>query len=445
MSIPTEILAIIADILLNKEKFGCITVCKQWYNVFWHSLWKRIEINSQGKLETICTQANIQQSIYQQHGHRSQELYINFNGQVTDSHLKTLRLCFPNLKRLCIKTGLSQPTILEEIHDQSLWESLTHLSICSSRDDLGSMAEAHLDILKFVPHLIQLEFTGYNGGEGKCTWQDIETVHARLPKLENLKICMEGYGIELDEMEHLKNIVPATKITALATGIFEWDITWAYYFACKYPNIQKMDCSFEPIPNDSNDFKKTLSMIMNLHRPFQYLNTIDIYESMLPDCVHGSIISILSKLSVNIKSIKYKVDSFSDDATKDTANDSIKRMVNGSSASLERFSLDCQVYLSLTDLFANIGICTRLVDLELTIQLEEIFLDSLLGYCKNLKKLTIRSHICMHLRILSNTIQPHGLEIFEVYDSAIHVESFKKLSDGCRKLSRMVINNRGSW
>ncbi|KAI9012544.1 hypothetical protein CLU79DRAFT_890725 [Phycomyces nitens] len=439
--IPFEILVLIADKLSIGDRLKCTLICKAWNAPFQSSLWKLIIIKSQEKLDKICTDPTIQKNIYHLNGQHSQELYIEFDGKVTDTHLRALRLCFPNLRRLSIKTGLISSTIFDDTHDPKLWRSLTYLNVCSSRDDLGSMAEAHLDILKFTPYLKRLEFTGYNGGEGKCTWQDIETVHMRLPKLEHLRICMEGYTIERDEMVAFKNIVPATNIITLATGIFEWDIQWAYYFACKYPNIQSMDCSFEPISSDSDDYEKIFPLISGVQNPFQYLKKIKIYESMLPGCVHGSIIRILNGLNVNLKTIKYKVDSFSDEDIKDTANHAIHRMLHSNSTSLEKFSVDCQVDLSLTNLFNNIGICKNLVELQLTLQMEEIWVDKILDHSKALKKLTISSHICMHLRVLSNTIAPHGLETLEIYDSAIRVDSFKNLSFGCRMLKRMVINN----
>ncbi|KAI9008976.1 hypothetical protein CLU79DRAFT_775469 [Phycomyces nitens] len=446
--LPQELIIMIANNLSTKDRLVCSTVCKAWKDPFQRSLWRSIELNAREKLWMVCYDSKKKGSKYDLNGHCTHELLISFTAGIDNQDFHTLLFVFPSLRALKIEAEILPTVNLSRAPGQPYWNMLTSLDIIPPRYKDEAIIVEFARLLTFTPNVRYLGILQSSSKGIECGWRDIEVVHESLPLLIELEISINLVDLEDEDTKDIARVQPS-RVTRLIINSFDQSIFWVYYFACKYPDVQTIKCS---LLGDQSDYEETdilYPKLAELSSPFQKLKTLETNSNLAEMFKHDVFYVLLHKLGVKLKNVTCVLD-WEEDPQMYSSMDGLlygtfTGIFNSIQESVERLSISSPTILKEDGLFANISICTTLIDLELRINSEHVELENIIRHFPSLKKLAIDSSDGSELVNPPKILPDNCIEILKLEMLKISQEALRTISCNLTHLKKMVLSNVTIW
>ncbi|KAI9014510.1 hypothetical protein CLU79DRAFT_838363 [Phycomyces nitens] len=440
--LPFEIISHIASFLSFKRKYICTFVCKSWQAPLQESLWSELRIFNRKKMKAICSKDTAEYQSYHRNGHHVKTLFLEGELGASDEELYTFQQHFQNLNSLTIEqNGLSNDNFAVTAN-WHLWGKLTELTIHLSKWVSGSSEKPFLDIFACLPCLTKLRLSqGWVNGSMYFTWNDFETIHGYLPRLETLSVNMILASLSSNDLDLIQDIEPATRLIVFGPEAVYHDYRWLYYFARKYPNVQTLgkmsfgnDRLVEDCPSSLGPWFDSISCL------FPYLKTITSVIGGHEGQPNLLFWNVLCPFNVPIKRLEYDVHVSL--ITPDTFESIVGEAVNPFAKTVESVCIRTYNYIrGLWILTATLDHCPNLVELNLRIRCVIIQVDVLLNQCPALKRLKLSGGSLVISPEASKTTTLHGLRMMELTFIKTNSKTLNNISFRCRRLNYMQLTN----
>ncbi|KAI9020029.1 hypothetical protein CLU79DRAFT_756813 [Phycomyces nitens] len=441
--LPFEILNLIASHLSQKDKLCCMSVCRAWTVPFRDALWDTVDINRKESLEAICSLSAVQQNIYQTQGNRVQALRLKRRIETTDQQLCILQRFFQQIKQLNIELNAINIKNFNRASDWSLWRSLTDLKMYIPKLDDGKKTDV-LDILSCLPRLVRLDLAEHSRFSAhKYTWETIEAIHMRLPRLKHLQLSLPFDPIPTKDIKQIKSILPASTTTLRLLG-HNMDLGWLYYCAVKYPNLNTLESRLlqrQASWNRDIPDNESIHLLSSHQHPFPHLKSVILTQEATPGLQLDIFLQFIQRFLGHIKSINYNL--LTTGSPEDHPPSILDHPIHLSSSALQKLVLQVgPISLPQQKWPLGLGINSHLVDLDLNFFDTTVQIDCVLNDCLSLKRMKLRSGlITLSPDSLSSSPPPHGLESIELCRTTVDPDVFRYLSLRCRNLTEMILND----
>ncbi|KAI9024894.1 hypothetical protein CLU79DRAFT_745288 [Phycomyces nitens] len=433
--IPFEIFSRIAIFLSTKDKIQCILTCKAWKSPFQDVLWDTISILNREKIREICDQST-QRNIYRTNGKRVKTLIFGRKLSVSDQELCIIQRQFMNLQSFCAPDSSLSFSEFGQTADWNNWRALKDLEIYVPVLDKVRSLDESLKIISNLPSLRRLEFT--NGGFDDSliySLQDMETLHAYLPKLEFLSIDMILAPFEPKDMKAIESVTPADGLTCLDVKLDVRDYRWLYYFGHKYRNLRTL--SWDSIYNlEIDDSKDISTMFSNVSPLFPHLRSISVSSVCCSERRHLTFWRIFDMSRSPIKNASCLFTGVNDG--RELLEEEIEGCMKHCSETLEKLSITCDVYAyNSSTISLSFSSCPHLVELYLDIRFLPIEFDTLLDRCTSLRsvRLSVDTPSVSSDALANSTT--HGVVFIEFISSKLDTSILHYISFRCRNLHHL--------
>ncbi|KAL0084223.1 hypothetical protein J3Q64DRAFT_1699593 [Phycomyces blakesleeanus] len=440
--LPFEIISHIASFLSFKRKYICTVVCKSWQAPLQESLWSELRIFNRKKMEKICDQSTDEYQSYHRNGQHVKTLFLEGELRASDGELHTFQQHFQSLNSLTIEqNGLSNDNFAATAN-WNLWGKLTELTIHLSKWNSDSSEKPFLDIFACLPCLTKLRLSqGWVNGSMYFTWNDFETIHDYLPRLESLSVNMTLASLSSNDLDLIQDVKPANRLVIFGPEAVYHDYRWLCYFALKYPNIHTLgkmsfgnDRLVEDCPSSMIPWFESISFV------FQYLKAITSVIGGHEGKPNLLFWNVLCPFHIPIKRLEYDVHVSL--ITPGTFESIVKEAVNPFSKSVESVCIRTYNYIrGLWVLTATLDYCPNLVDLNLRIRCVIIEMDILLNRCVALKRLKLSGGSLIISPEAPKTTTLHGLRMMELTFIKTSSKTLNNISFRCRRLNYMQLTN----
>ncbi|KAI9014601.1 hypothetical protein CLU79DRAFT_838296 [Phycomyces nitens] len=271
-TLPHKILSYIGTFLKEKDRLACALVCKHWTEPFLDAYWGILWIdNGRIDISTLDSNKSLLINAHRVWAAKTYEIYSNDYERILE-----FQRSFPGIR--CVEFEDYGTSVLSLSHalDWSLWQSLKSIDI----EVHCKRGTIHLDSLflklSVLPCLVHLAF--FNSKDHPpLSWNDFESLHYHLPRLEYLEHDILFKPITRDEIESIKAVEPAQTMTRIEFND-DIDTHWFFYFALKYPNLRhfKLNEDFgssnnNPIDYNPQQYQSDLQLLSTLDNFFPCL------------------------------------------------------------------------------------------------------------------------------------------------------------------------------
>ncbi|KAI9013895.1 hypothetical protein CLU79DRAFT_768415 [Phycomyces nitens] len=432
--LPFEILCHIASFVGADKKSDYALVCKAWRIPFEESMWRIMNIYTKKKLEDACNTSLTYQSHQKAHGHLVRELTLSKRLHTSDKQLRILQDRFPNLRSLCIYEESVDHIDFGVTADWSIWGSLTTLKICMEGFDIEVDVKKFLGLLSFLPCLRRLEYIkALCGLSSVFTIDDFETLHRHLPQLRHLSTAMDLDNISANDIQTIEHTDPASRLTTAEIRVDHMDLRWLWYFSQKYPNIHTLEWKIINTQHNDDSSDKLLSMFPDISCAFPRLTKVIMKGESEKIPVHLAFWELIYRFRAPIKHLVYYLADRGNDP--ESLEHLIKRCMSACSRTLETLLLLCGAEMSDPLMIPNaLGICTSLQSLNLEVRQSSVALDVIFDNCSLLRKLKVTSQ---RVSTRSTNGPTHGLIFLEIRMATVSSLLFQYISLRCQNLAYM--------
>ncbi|KAL0088743.1 hypothetical protein J3Q64DRAFT_1731471 [Phycomyces blakesleeanus] len=434
--LPFEIITNISGQLNTKDKYQCALVCRAWRTPFTESLWRKVKIHSEIQLEAFCSSLSTITPAQKSPARLVKQLALRPYIGASNAQLHLLQQHLTFIDRLWVDDeSLIRTCSIKNMH-WGLWKCLTKLDFHVPSTDFST--KEVLEILSYLPNLTQLSLgERYLFTSSSFSIQDMETTHSYLPRLEKLSINTELRQISTQDMDWIKNVVPAKALTFLEFDSTYATSEWLYYCAHKYPNISLMKWSAGDQDIERPTFEDTVSKkISVLRNAFQRLEKVTIECDSEQVRLHQVFLKILLSQNALLKDFTYSMDTTYSKVY--YTAEFIKKLMRCFGMSLETLTLDITANLNDQLVISRSFLpCPRLVELKLRLLSLELELDIILDLCPVLKKLDVAVNVLSISPDSSEQLQPHDLRFLRISGAKASATLFNYVSWRCRDLQTL--------
>ncbi|KAI9014577.1 hypothetical protein CLU79DRAFT_890085 [Phycomyces nitens] len=429
-TLPPNIVSYIGTFIDDDERLACTLVCKHWTEPFLDAYWGRLYIGR----NTMDITTFISNKSFLINSHRVWAVDFRVEQLNDYEYFTKYQQFLQGIRYLRFYDKISDISTLLKTFDWILWQSLTHLDIFV---DSGweSLSSQNLFMkLSVLPCLVRLrlEYISDVSRRPIFSWNEFESMHHHLPRLEYLEHGFVLKPITRDEIESTKKVKPAQTMKTIKLKD-QVDTRWLFYFALKYPNLQHLSIQRSSLQSDYNPIDYTNQQYRS---NFQLFSTLDQFfpclkmaATVLDDknmYLWFIFFETLGHFSTKIE----HVDLFSEDAVK---QDDLDRYIHPISESLKVLRISSMSRHAVMPFV----VCPRLVTLRISGVFDSrIDADTILEYFPALRSLSVR-YVHFYLSTNPHTYTPHPLQKLKIEHSEINNDALHYVSICCNQLKHV--------
>ncbi|KAL0091156.1 hypothetical protein F4703DRAFT_1837607 [Phycomyces blakesleeanus] len=398
------------------------------------------------KLRTWCETLIDLENTRQGTGRILRSLHLGHCVHLTSEQLYTIQKTFPNIKHLYLQNLYINTSYVGTGTNWLIWKSLTELRI----DFYGILRtkpdKAFIDTVSNLPLLRRLDFGGdpCNLVDQTLALSDFELLHTRLIHLSHLELSTNLLVTSGTEVRRMTEVLPAKKIKIFRMLSKQTDHRWLYYFARKYPNLEKLTFStFNDKVESDKQKNDIIALLRNLTRPFQHLKTLHLGSVNYPHKEYLLFWDIITCCRVSLECIHvYSCNAANDRIFSRDLRNLPKVLIEICSTkfseTIKDLSFMCDKHMNIPkSLIKQNDVFCNLVHLKIRYPLEPFKLDDLLDKKIFLQSLTLfKVVIDINPDALTST-KRHALRLFEVHYSNLTSDILRYLSTHCGNLNSL--------
>ncbi|KAI8876783.1 hypothetical protein K501DRAFT_261583 [Backusella circina FSU 941] len=487
--IPIEIVDNIAFYLTKKQRGICRTVCRTWQHMFNPSLYRHIKIR--GRRQFTQFYASLESDHHL--GHYVRRLSVE-DVYMTTEELESLPLLVPNLVALCFNgRSLNSSSGTTSYHDApynhwkylrrltelqdltvtrhllrsplSLLSSLTHLSVRfnnKSTSPLASQAEKS-DFISALSNASEIESLSLDSIT--LSLSEMEAIHTACPNLKKLQLINTELLPIAESIDDKRAVAATTFKPANCMRSFELkngkdlyeNYEWLYFFAQKYPGLEKLKlwCEYSvndpshEVPPTPDELEERYGALARLVMSYPYLKS----AHFLNITMNHWIFEVMDSVGIKLEELGIS------DMTDNTI-DMLQRLgesnQNPSSLTLWGWPSLC-IEETMQETVAVLGECSnRLTDLTFSMRFSgvrnsPIPFDMLLNRCTKLKHLKLDNTQAVLISSLdiardslvnsASTFLRPNLNFIEMENGSFRNEIFEYIGLRCPGLDRLEIDS----
>ncbi|KAI9016491.1 hypothetical protein CLU79DRAFT_314177 [Phycomyces nitens] len=433
-TLPPNILSYIGTHVSKDDRPHCALVCKHWKEPFLDAYWGSLKIGKDGM--------DINTFVYNKslliNAHRVWAVVFDRVWLKDNESLLELQRSLPEIRYLEFYDYIPCVSFISDGLDWSLWQSLTYLKISLDFKSKTTSFQSLLRNLSVLPCLVHLGLyqSYYHAKQYTLSWNDSESLHKHLPRLDYLEHNFHFKPITTDEIESIKAVEPAQTMTRIkfndSIGTY-----WLFYFASKYPSLRHFTSQEFPEPSKRHPIDYSPQ---KYQADLQLLSTLDQFFPCLKMAVTTLRSENMYLLFIFFETLRHfgtkieHVDLNSHD-DRDMDVDCVNRCIQPISESLKFLKIDFGDY-SKTILFA---VCPRLVTLCIKGNYwSRIDADTTLECFPALRSLYVSS-ITFYLSTNPHTYTPHPLQKLTIKNSHVTNAALHYLSIHCSQLKHVSL------
>ncbi|KAI9013866.1 hypothetical protein CLU79DRAFT_838592 [Phycomyces nitens] len=438
--LPYDVLLHIGEMLSMNDQSTCSTVCKQWRKPFQDAIWGVLDV-SMKNLGRICETVK-RINMYTTNGHRVWALKVLHLDSYSEQQLQIIQKVFPNTEYFEYIRSTLGPPFITSVLNWSLWKSLTHLCVPLEASIQKYGSNSVFGQLSTIQGLVYLSIKrdSHVEKETRFTWEDIQTLHFYLPRLEYLENDLVLDILPYGMVETISWIGPASTVKTVKYGSVKLSKMWMLFFVLKYPNIQAI--SFGLLwngyaPEQNVDNPQSI-LIFQPSTFFPRLKRVTIDGLYSDPQTIMNIYEIFNEFRVPIEHLEIH-------ALINTTELRIKEQIVASTRWFSRTLKVLRMCINFSgedefEYIINIGLYSRLVELQLSSQGDIIEFYSIMDQCPDLKSLTI-SKAFLEFRPSRDYYMSHSLLKLDLESVTIVSHAMYQISLLCTQLKTLKMRS----
>ncbi|KAL0081142.1 hypothetical protein J3Q64DRAFT_1756765 [Phycomyces blakesleeanus] len=438
-----NILSYIATHINKKDQTSCSLVCKRWTEPFLNAYWAKLEID-ENKLSTMFATSTLNE-VYRKNVHRVWALDLKRINIRHIGYVTQLQQSFPGIKYLfCDEENHEDESdnwMIRSI-DWISWRFLTHLSIKLTSKHSG-LEDIFMN-LSVSRSLAHFTLNSENNVEETNTmlWTQFESLHRHMRQLEYLDINYPLSSISKYDLEMIKTIEPAHKITKITFLDVRIDGSWLCYFALKYPNLLSLNMkpckARRPLVQETyiNKYQGQLILLKTLNQFFPYLKMV---QTPTHTCNRWPL--YIFYMTLNYFNIKLERVVFDTHVYKSLLMDNLTKCIKQVSESVKIMWVTITDYLNAKPRSRIIfNLCPKLVELHI-LEHRRIEMEHLLDQCPVLRSLYIENSTTYLINPSRHITIPHSLQKLEFINVSVPIHLFNYISLRCKQLKYLKLKS----
>ncbi|KAL0084565.1 hypothetical protein F4703DRAFT_1916606 [Phycomyces blakesleeanus] len=439
--LPVEITLLFTRYLNPKDKIQCCLVCKNWLRAFQETVFETIIIESIVDFNHLTAQTNTGSNVLQIHGHDTRTLEIGKNVFLNSQELYALQQHLPNLQNFKwdnsqFREFLQPP----DTYGWNLWaESLVDLDVSLESHTRSEQTKIFDLIRSNLCRLKRLKLSS-SGHIAILTFDDCELLNDQLPELTYMSLRARFKEMSYDKLSKVKEVKPRPCFKTLKMDIRNSTHEWMYYIAAKYPNISTIQSFyFQRSKNVDPPTSQALSLLAELPRPLQQLETIFMSVEATCTYIYRSFVSQLYAFNIPVKKIELGVNSGW--TLKNPPRE--HRLVTTElwANTLEKVSIAYYTGCSHFFCFCDDSVYyPRLVYLNISVCGASVLLNIVLTNCPSLMTLKVAGNTLENKSNPSTPSIKHGLRDLSLMNEEVSANTLNYISTNCNDLKKMLLD-----